>query len=439
MTITYRGRQRPGSPELSRVILGPVRHNGHAIRLRPPRMSDFAAWREIRLRDRAHIEPFWSTSPVPWERRHTARRWARECLLARADMRAGRRYASAIEVDGQFAGQLEFCVIDAATGTAESSAWIDARLAGHGVLTVAGAMLLDFGVTALGLVRVIAPISPANLAAAGLVRALGFRKEATMASAFDAGGSLCDHALWAWSPQDGTTTAAVAIELQTEAPAADRHARADSPAPMIIAIAALRLALWVLVRRLRRYTLARAVPITVTDAPNISVRGLSRADRDDWQAAAAAHGARLAPADRSRRRPEWHRALRDARHGMRSPAGLVLVLLAGERYAGEIRLFEPTMAGRVARLAAWADPELVDAAQLSAALRAVAEYGFGALGLRRIAAEADCADPVSNAALAAADFAEEGVLHDHCGPTGVRADHRLWATTTPPHSHRGRH
>lgn len=438
MTISYRSEQQSGDSELSRLTLGPVRHNGHAIRLRPPRMSDFAAWREIRLRDRDHIEPYWSTSPLPWERRHTARRWARECLLARADMRAGRRYAGAIEVDGQFVGQLEYCVIDTATGTAESSGWIDARWAGHGVITVAGAMLLDYGVTALGLVRVVAPISPANLPAAGSVRALGFRKEATMALAFDAGGSLRDHALWAWTARDSPMPETFAIAPQIDAPTADRSSRAGSPAPAIIAIAALRLMLWMVVRRLRRYTLARAVRITVADAPNISVRSLSRADRVDWQAAATAHRARLAPTDRRRHRREWHRALRDARHGLRAPAGLVLVLLAEGRYAGEIRLFEPTMTGRVARLSAWADPELVEAIQLGAALRAVAEHGFGELGLRRIAAEVPSADPLSNTALTAADFTEEGVLHDHCGPTGVRADHRLWALTTPP-SHGGRH
>ncbi|MFD6397032.1 GNAT family N-acetyltransferase [Nocardia sp. NPDC060249] len=437
MSTSYRSKQRPNDSELSQLILGPVRHNGHSIRLRPPRMSDFAAWREIRLHDRAHIEPFWSTSPLPWDRRHTARRWARECLLARVDMRAGRCYAGAIEVDGQFVGQLEYCVIDTATGTAESSAWIDARWAGHGVITVAGAMLLDYGVTVLGLVRVVAPISPANLPAAGSVRALGFRKEATMASAFDAGGSLRDHALWAWTARDCSAPVTSAIAPQLEAPSADRFSRAGSPSPAIIAIAALRLLLWVVTHRLRRYTLVRAVRITVADAPAISVRSLSRVDRVGWQAAATAHCARLAPIDRHRHRREWHRALRNARHGLRSPAGLVLVLRADGRYAGEIRLFEPTMSGRVARLSAWADPELVAAAQLGAALRAVAEHGFGELGLRRIAAEVPSADLLSNAVVAAAGFTEEGVLHDHCGPTGVRADHRLWALTTPP-SHGGR-
>uniref|UniRef100_UPI002458C6A5 GNAT family N-acetyltransferase n=1 Tax=Nocardia brasiliensis TaxID=37326 RepID=UPI002458C6A5 len=186
---------RPKS--LARSRLGPVSLRGSTVVLRPPRLADYPYWRHIRLRDRRHIEPFWYSSALDWDARHCGTHWVRECLMIRAEARTGRRLATVIEVDGRFAGQIELGTIDAATGAAEMGIWVDATVARHGIGGLAAAMLLDHGFTRLGLQRITAPISPANVAAAHGAAGVGFRREALMGRYFDVGGARRDHELWA--------------------------------------------------------------------------------------------------------------------------------------------------------------------------------------------------------------------------------------------------
>ncbi len=184
-----RPKRGPGCPTLTAVSrVGPV------VRLRTPRFSDFRQWRRIRLRDREFIEPFWASSPVPWEQRHTEKRWVRECLHLR---RARHSLGFAIEVDGLFSGQCTLTDLDPDARSAEMGIWIDSALAGMNVGVLAGAMVLDHAVGALGLHRITAPISSDNEPAARAARRVGLVHEATMRAYFDAGGSPKDHALWA--------------------------------------------------------------------------------------------------------------------------------------------------------------------------------------------------------------------------------------------------
>lgn len=59
--------------------LGPVVVAGQEVALRSPRLSDAAAWREIRLRDQRLIEPYWVSSALSWPERHTEAIWVDEC------------------------------------------------------------------------------------------------------------------------------------------------------------------------------------------------------------------------------------------------------------------------------------------------------------------------------------------------------------------------
>ncbi|MFF2083071.1 GNAT family N-acetyltransferase [Nocardia sp. NPDC058176] len=397
-TTTSRARS---TTDLSRITLGPVDTGAYVIRLRGPQLSDAALWREIRLRDRRWIEPYSISSPLAWERRHTARRWARECMVAWADMRAGRRYSAVIEVDGEFAGQAEFYVVDTASRTVEFSGWIDSRWAGRRVMVQISAMVVQYLFTSLGVTRIIAPIAPDNEAAVRCVRSLGFRREATMALSFDAGGAPRDHALWALTPADvpaggypGIETSAV---RQSATPPAPPRAT-GGPSPAVVATAATRLLAWRIWHRLRWRPRIDPVSLTVPHHPAVVVHTLTPTRR--------------------RRTP-------------RSPAGLILVLRVDGRYAGGFRFYDPELPGHALGLYSWADPGLATVDVRAAALRAVVDYGFTTLGLRRISAEIPTGDPVAPAVAAAAHFTREGVLRDHCGPTGLRTDHALWATTAP--------
>lgn len=192
-------RQRRGGP-----VLTAVSRSGSVVRLRAPRFSDFEQWRRIRIRDRVVIEPFWVSSPLCWEERHTEKQWVRECLHLR---RAHRTLGFAIQIDGQFAGQCTLTEIDFRAGSAEMGMWIDSSLGRLGFGVLAGSMVTDYAFGVLGLHRVTAPISIDNEPAARVAQRGGLVHEATMRSYFDAGGRRKDHNLWAvtadLTPADG--------------------------------------------------------------------------------------------------------------------------------------------------------------------------------------------------------------------------------------------
>ncbi|MEU4596566.1 GNAT family protein [Nocardia sp. NPDC023988] len=449
------------------LTFGPVRHGDSLVRLRPPRLSDFGRWREIRLRDRAWIEPHWGTSPLSWEQRHTSRIWARECLVAWADMRAGRRFVGVIEVDGRFAGQVEYTIIDADSATAEAGAWIDAHAARRGLIGCALLLLCDYMFRVHGVARVLAPVSTDNDPALRCLRGLGFRHEATMVLAYDAGGARKDHTLWALTPAD---LAAAQLPPLVPADPADvpiveprisrSAARATYPpstAPgagsansgvprAVVALAALRWSVWSVREKLRRYRPAAPVALIVRERPNTVVRTLTRMDRAQWtqvgrtrvtatssfprsRQGLGTEGGSSAGQDRSKSRAQWYRTLWHSRFGLRSPSGLRLVLDVNGAYAGEFHLYDSPLPCQATGLYIWVDPLRVEPELWAAALRKVVEHAFTELGVQRMAAEIPVGDTVTAAVVAAAGFAHEGLLRAHRGPSGPSADHDLWGLT----------
>jgi ribosomal-protein-alanine N-acetyltransferase len=167
------------------------------VLLRSPRISDAAEWCEARLREQKRIEPWWVSSPLSWEERHTEARWVTSVLQARKDARAGRSLPLVVEVDGHVAGQCGLEWISAATGVAEMGVWMDSRWAARGVSAVVAGMMIDHAMTTLGVHRIIAPISEGNVAAAWGARKLGMLREGTMAGFLEVGGERRDHHLWA--------------------------------------------------------------------------------------------------------------------------------------------------------------------------------------------------------------------------------------------------
>ncbi|WP_416063625.1 GNAT family N-acetyltransferase [Rhodococcus indonesiensis] len=180
-----------------RLFLGPVRVAGHTVALRSPRLDDATAWREIRLRDRRLIEPYWLTARDDWDRRHTVTVWVGECLARRRAERSGTALPLVVEIDGRFAGQCNFECIDPAALTAQTSVWIDSRFARAGIGLAVGGLAMSHLFDTLGLRRISAAICTDNVAAARTVQLLGCRREGTMSSYLDVGGLRRDHDLWA--------------------------------------------------------------------------------------------------------------------------------------------------------------------------------------------------------------------------------------------------
>ncbi|MEP9390835.1 GNAT family protein [Gordonia sp. VNQ95] len=183
MTL-IRGRS---GPDLSHLQLGPWPMGEHRVVLRPPRLDDVAAWRDIRVRDRLLIEPFWAYSPLRWEQRHSDRAWLRECLRNRSEARSGRSVGFVIDVDGELRGQCALTDIDRPGRSAELGIWVDSTLASSGLAILAGSLVSDFAFGTLGAERVTAPVCVGNVRAAGACRKGGFREEALMRNYFRVG------------------------------------------------------------------------------------------------------------------------------------------------------------------------------------------------------------------------------------------------------------
>lgn len=183
-------------------VLGPVGIAGTSVRLRPPMYGDFVRWQALRLRDRALVEPFWSTSALSWEQRHTEQAWVREVLDHRLAARRGDAAAWVIEADGQLVGQLNLTEIDLRRGSAEAGIWVESGVARQGVAGLAMSMLLDEAFTRLGLTRVVAPVAATNVGTQRGALAVGMRHEADLKAYFDAGGARRDHALFAVVVED---------------------------------------------------------------------------------------------------------------------------------------------------------------------------------------------------------------------------------------------
>lgn len=202
------------------VRLGPVLVAGHRVTLRDTRLADFAPWRAIRLRDREFIEPYWRTSLLSWDERHSRAWWIREYLRQRRPRAAHRALLLSVLVDGEFAGQCQLAPIDPHQRAAEMGLWMDSRRAGHGVGTVAGALITDYGFGPLGLHRITAPVCVGNYPARQAVIRGGMSHEATMIRALDVNGERRDHELWAVTanaaPAGGYVQALIASGVAAE-------------------------------------------------------------------------------------------------------------------------------------------------------------------------------------------------------------------------------
>ncbi|MBF6136761.1 GNAT family N-acetyltransferase [Nocardia otitidiscaviarum] len=428
--------------------LGPVHLLGSTLVLRPPRFADFAAWRHIRLRDRDLIEPFWHSSPQSWEQRHSAAHWVRECLEAATHARAGLAVSTVIELDGRFAGQVEIGGIDRRARHGEMGIWIDARQARHGFGGLAASVLLDYGFGVLGLERVVAPISVGNKAAAHGARQVGYVCEARLAGLFDVGGARTDHDLWAVTadrmPAGGFTRSWIehvgarqgdastrarhreGAPTQVEPTGPDAAAVTTDPgavaeptgpsAATVLAVSA-RYRAGQLRRTLHRILPAAPITVPVPGYESVVLRTPRAADARAWRAAQ--------PGNKS----GWYREFISSRTGFHTSAGLLLILDVGGEYAGECRLFDVDLFGRNARLRLRADPAHADDGVRAAAIRALVDFAFTRLGLYRVSTETPVADTASAAVAANAGLLEEGTMRAFTGPTGVRADHTLWAST----------
>jgi ribosomal-protein-alanine N-acetyltransferase len=184
----------PGWP----ATVGPIRVDGGILRLRPVRMRDAAQWSRIRLAGREQLEPWEPTTDTDWVRRQTVSSWPSVCSGLRGEARRGRMLPFAIELDGEFCGQLTIGnVTHGALRSAWIGYWVSSAVTGRGVATGALALGLDHCFGPVTLHRVEATVRPENLASRRVLAKVGFREEGLLRRYLDVDRAWRDHLLLA--------------------------------------------------------------------------------------------------------------------------------------------------------------------------------------------------------------------------------------------------
>jgi [ribosomal protein S5]-alanine N-acetyltransferase len=179
----------------------PARLREGRIELRPLRLRDATAWREVRTRNARWLRPWEATLPLSEHDAPTT--YGSMVRRLRAEAREGRSLPFALTVDGVFAGQVTVGGI--ARGSLLSAYigyWIDQRVAGRGIMPTAVAMATDHCFREVGLHRVEVNIRPENTASLRVVEKLGFRSEGLRERYLHIDGDWRDHLTFALCAED---------------------------------------------------------------------------------------------------------------------------------------------------------------------------------------------------------------------------------------------
>ena len=174
----------------------PARLSSGEVTLRPLARSDRTAWRRVRERNRAWLVPWDATVPPGGDARPTTFR----ALIRRLNKmaRTGTTYPFAIEVAGQFVGQLT--VSNIVRGSAQFASlgyWLDQEYAGRGIMPRAVAMAIDHCFFTAGLHRIEIAIRPENTNSLRIVEKLGMREIGFAPRFLHIDGAWRDHRLYA--------------------------------------------------------------------------------------------------------------------------------------------------------------------------------------------------------------------------------------------------
>lgn len=174
----------------------PARLRSGDVTVRPLEAADGRAWREVRRRNAAWLAPWDATVPPGVAARPDSFRSLVRRLHKQA--RAGTTYPFAIEVGGQFAGQVT--VNNIVRGSAQFASigyWIDQRYAGRGVTPLAVALVTDHCFRVGGLHRVELAIRPENTNSLRVAEKLGMHEVGYAPRFLHIDGAWRDHRLYA--------------------------------------------------------------------------------------------------------------------------------------------------------------------------------------------------------------------------------------------------
>ena len=173
------------------------------VTARPFRQRDAALWSDVRLANQDWLAPWEPTLPGGWAKRNGIPAYGPMLRAFRRQARAGQTMAFALWYDGRFAGQLTVGnIVRGSAANAYLGYWVDQRLAGHGIMPTAVALVVDHCFTSGRLHRVEANIRPENVASRRVVEKLGFREEGRHERFLFIDGAWRDHINYAVTAED---------------------------------------------------------------------------------------------------------------------------------------------------------------------------------------------------------------------------------------------
>lgn len=181
---------------------------GRGLWLRPPQMSDYTAWAELRAASREHLAPW---EPL-WPRDELTRGGFRRRLRHYArEQREDLGYAFFIlddRTDVLFGGLTLSNVRRGVTQAASLGYWLGAPFTKHGLMSEAVRATLPFAFDGLKLHRIEAASMPANTGSIGVLLRNGFTREGYARRYLKINGRWEDHLLFAmnaeeWSAGEG--------------------------------------------------------------------------------------------------------------------------------------------------------------------------------------------------------------------------------------------
>lgn len=175
------------------------------IALRPVRLRDQRAWREINQRNRAWLSPWEATAPPapPGQLRPGRPTFRQMVRNLRVEASAGRMLPFAVFYRGRLAGQLTVAGITwGSMCSGHIGYWVDEAVAGRGVTPTAVALAVDHCFQTVGLHRIEICIRPENGPSRRVVEKLGFREEGLRPRYLHIDGDWRDHLVYALTTEE---------------------------------------------------------------------------------------------------------------------------------------------------------------------------------------------------------------------------------------------
>ncbi|MEP7055548.1 MAG: GNAT family protein [Actinomycetota bacterium] len=184
----------------------PVELSHGPVGVRPLRRGDARTWSEIRIANEEWLTP-WESTPAgsrsSYAARHSPAAYTVMWRSLRAATRAGTHLPFAVTYEGRLVGQVTAGnLVRGSFNSCYLGYWVDRRVAGRGIGSIAVALVTDHCFGPARLHRVEANVRPENIASRRLLEKLQFRAEGLHGNYLMIDGEYRDHVGYALTTED---------------------------------------------------------------------------------------------------------------------------------------------------------------------------------------------------------------------------------------------